>query len=173
MIPAAFQEWQSEGWALELVCLEEYPNCIHHLRVAVLAKDQPVVRVRTKRLVLRTEPGRQPPAGLFRHVAVQAATALYQLARADYLDVLTAQRELRDARTSLIDTKVEELTAVVNTYQALGGGTVWSAPNPGGVLGRVPYTHTVRTGENFWTISRLYYKTGRYYKALWAELNRD
>ena len=31
-----------------------------------------------------------------------------------------------------------------------------------------PYTHTVKSGENFWTISRLYYKSGRYYKALWA-----
>ena len=59
---------------------------------------------------------------------------------------------------SLIDTKVEELTAVVNTYQALGGGTMWSVPNQGGVLGPVPDTHTVRSGENFWTISRRYYR---------------
>ena len=31
----------------------------------------------------------------------------------------------------------EELSAVVNTYQALGGGTMWSVPNQGGVLGPV------------------------------------
>lgn len=32
----------------------------------------------------------------------------------------------------------------------------------------VPVAHVVRRGENFWTISRLYYGTGRFYKALWA-----
>ncbi len=32
--------------------------------------------------------------------------------------------------------------------------------------------HVVKTGENFWTIARYYYGTGRYYKALWAA-NRD
>src|SRR5262249_1736220 len=85
--------------------------------------------------------------------AVQAAFDLYLLARAEYLDVLTVQRDLRDARMALIDTKVLQLTAIVNTYQALGGGTMWSVPNQGGVLGPVPYTHIVRSGENFWTIS--------------------
>jgi Bacterial type II and III secretion system protein/LysM domain len=34
--------------------------------------------------------------------------------------------------------------------------------------GKNPYTHTVQSGENFWTISRRYYRSGRYYKALWA-----
>lgn len=104
--------------------------------------------------------------------AVQVAFDLYFRARAEYLDVLTVQRDLRDARMALIDTKVEQLTAIVNTYQALGGGTVWSTPEQGGVLGPVTYTHTVRNGENFWTISQLYYKSGRYYEALWAA-NKD
>jgi NodT family efflux transporter outer membrane factor (OMF) lipoprotein len=58
--------------------------------------------------------------------AVGAATSLYQLPRAelpiDYLDVLTAQNELFDAIKDLIDTKGEQLSAIVNTYQALGGG---------------------------------------------------
>ncbi|MDX2036240.1 MAG: LysM peptidoglycan-binding domain-containing protein [Isosphaeraceae bacterium] len=31
-----------------------------------------------------------------------------------------------------------------------------------------PVLHTVQRGENFWTISRLYYGSGRYYKALWS-----
>ncbi len=30
-----------------------------------------------------------------------------------------------------------------------------------------PSLHTVSRGENFWTISRLYYGDGRYYRALW------
>ena len=58
--------------------------------------------------------------------SVVAATSLFQNPRAgttvDYLDVLTAQRELLDARRLLIDTKREQLSAIVNTYQALGGG---------------------------------------------------
>ena len=62
--------------------------------------------------------------------AVAAATSLYQLPRGefpiDYLDVLTAQNELFDAIKDLIDTKGEQLAAVVNTYQALGGGSYLS-----------------------------------------------
>jgi NodT family efflux transporter outer membrane factor (OMF) lipoprotein len=62
--------------------------------------------------------------------AVAVATNLYQLQRiefaTDYLDVLTAQNELFDAIKGLIDTKGEQLAAIVNTYQALGGGLVRS-----------------------------------------------
>ncbi len=99
--------------------------------------------------------------------AVQFANDLFQNARVEYLDVLTAQRDLRDGRVVLIDTKTEQLSAIVNTYQALGGG-VWSISTPADFHGQYPYTHTVRGGENFWTISLLYYRSGRYCKALWA-----
>lgn len=101
--------------------------------------------------------------------AVQVASQLFQFARpeVDYMDVLFAQRDLRDAITGLIDTKLEQLAAVVNTYQALGGG-VQTISMPEGFNGRFPYTHTVRAGENFWTISLLFYRSGRYGKALWA-----
>jgi hypothetical protein len=68
---------------------------------------------------------------------------------------------------ALIDTKTEQLAAIVNTYQALGGG-VLTIPTPPDFHGQFPYTHTVRSGENFWTISLLYYRSGRYGKALWA-----
>jgi len=54
--------------------------------------------------------------------SVDVASRLFQSARADYVDVLFAQRDLRDARTVLIDTKQQHLSAIVNTYQALGGG---------------------------------------------------
>ncbi len=58
--------------------------------------------------------------------AVVAATSLYQLPRGefpiDYLDVLTAQNELFAAIRDLIETKGEQLAAVANAYQALGGG---------------------------------------------------
>src|SRR5581483_5253902 len=68
--------------------------------------------------------------------AVTAATSLWQLprekSRVDYLDVLTVQRDLLDARMLLIDTKRRQLFAVVNLYQALGGGSVVSCPPPDG-----------------------------------------
>ena len=54
--------------------------------------------------------------------SVQVATQLFQTARADYVDVLLAQREMMEVRLLLIDTKKEQLGAVVNAYQALGGG---------------------------------------------------
>ena len=99
--------------------------------------------------------------------AVQFADDLFQNARIEYIDVLFAQRDLRDARVVLIDTKAEQLSAIVNTYQALGGG-VLTISTPADFHGQFPYTHTVRSGENFWTISLLYYRSGRYGKALWA-----
>jgi outer membrane protein, multidrug efflux system len=99
--------------------------------------------------------------------AVQVANDLFQNVRIEYLDVLIAQRDLRDARVVLIDTKTEQLSAIVNTYQALGGG-VLTIPTPEDFRGQFPYGHTVRSGENFWTISLLYYRSSRYAKALWA-----
>jgi outer membrane protein, multidrug efflux system len=99
--------------------------------------------------------------------AVQFADFLFQNTRLEYIDVLTVQRDLRDARVALIDTKTEQLSSIVNTYQALGGG-VLTIPTPPDFHGQFPYTHTVRSGENFWTISLLYYRSGRYGKALWA-----
>jgi NodT family efflux transporter outer membrane factor (OMF) lipoprotein len=70
--------------------------------------------------------------------AVTAATKLFQLprekTRVDYLDVLTSQRDLLDARMVLIDTKRRQLAAIVNVYQALGGGSVVSCPPQDGHL---------------------------------------
>jgi NodT family efflux transporter outer membrane factor (OMF) lipoprotein len=58
--------------------------------------------------------------------SVASASQLFQNARAEYVEVLLAQRDLLEARSVLIDTKRQQLTAVVNAYQALGGGTVLS-----------------------------------------------
>jgi multidrug efflux system outer membrane protein len=55
--------------------------------------------------------------------SVQVAMKLFTFARADYVDVLFAQRDLRDARTVTVETKQQQLAAVVDTYQALGGGS--------------------------------------------------
>ncbi len=99
--------------------------------------------------------------------AVQFAEDLFQLARIEYIDVLFTQRDLRDARVVLIDTKTEQLASIVKAYQALGGG-VLTISTPTDFHGQYPYIHTVRNGENFWTISLLYYRSSRYGKALWA-----
>lgn len=56
--------------------------------------------------------------------SVDIAAKLFQAAQVEYLDVLIAQRDLMDGRMALIDTKREQLSAIVNTYQALGGGLV-------------------------------------------------
>jgi len=54
--------------------------------------------------------------------SVEIANSLYMSARADYMEVLMTQRDMLEARMQLIETKVEQMRAVVNIYQALGGG---------------------------------------------------
>ncbi|HEX4131725.1 MAG TPA: TolC family protein [Pirellulales bacterium] len=62
--------------------------------------------------------------------SVEVASNLFQNARIEYIDVLFAQRDLFDARRVLIDTKNEQLSAIVNAYQALGGGWQVSPGQP-------------------------------------------
>jgi hypothetical protein len=54
--------------------------------------------------------------------SVDVANKLFQAVRIEYIDVLLAQRDLWEARLELIDTKQQQLSAIVNVYQALGGG---------------------------------------------------
>lgn len=54
--------------------------------------------------------------------SVESASQLFDNARAEYVEVLLAQRDMMEARMVLIETKKEQLGAVVNAYQALGGG---------------------------------------------------
>lgn len=54
--------------------------------------------------------------------SVDVATRLFLAGESDYIEVLLAQRELQEARLELIETKQQQLAAVVKTYQALGGG---------------------------------------------------
>ncbi|HET6880854.1 MAG TPA: TolC family protein [Pirellulales bacterium] len=63
--------------------------------------------------------------------SVDIATNLFQNARIEYIDVLFAQRDMWQARRDLIDTKQQQLTAIVDTYQALGGGWQNGPPAPG------------------------------------------
>jgi outer membrane protein TolC len=61
--------------------------------------------------------------------SVSVAGDLFQAARVDYIDVLFAQRDRLEARPVLIQTKRQQLSAIVNAYQALGGGLVLSNPS--------------------------------------------
>ena len=72
--------------------------------------------------------------------SVKSATSLFQAARVEYIDVLFSQRDLMEARMVLIETKNQQLSAVVNAYQALGGGTTWSGalPSDGHVIEELP-----------------------------------
>jgi outer membrane protein, multidrug efflux system len=54
--------------------------------------------------------------------SVDTASKLFQGARTEYVEVLLAQRDLMEARMALIETKKEQLAAIVSAYQALGGG---------------------------------------------------
>ena len=63
--------------------------------------------------------------------SVDTATKLFQNARAEYVEVLLAQRDLQEAKMVLIDTKREQLASIVKAYKALGGGGNLLAVSPG------------------------------------------
>lgn len=50
------------------------------------------------------------------------AGVLFSNARANYLEVLTAQREALDVKLELVETRLRQRVAMTNLYRALGGG---------------------------------------------------
>ena len=54
--------------------------------------------------------------------SIEISNRLFNSARADYLEVLTARRDSLNAQLELIETKQRQLTAAVRLYPALGGG---------------------------------------------------
>lgn len=54
--------------------------------------------------------------------ATTISNDLFQATRADYMEVLLTQRDVLEAKVELINTKMEQMNAVVNVYRALGGG---------------------------------------------------
>lgn len=54
--------------------------------------------------------------------AIEISTTLFKSARADYMEVLLTQRDALDSKFELIETKKQQMNAMVNIYQALGGG---------------------------------------------------
>ena len=54
--------------------------------------------------------------------SIEISNDLFKNARADYLEVLMTQRDALEAKLELIETKQQQLNAVVNVYKGLGGG---------------------------------------------------
>lgn len=54
--------------------------------------------------------------------AVETSSILFQSARADYVEILLTRRDSLDAQMELVETRRRQYEALVNVYQALGGG---------------------------------------------------
>ena len=54
--------------------------------------------------------------------SVDVSAELFKYAQANYLEVLTAQREALSAKLELVDIKKQQYNAVTNLYKSLGGG---------------------------------------------------
>jgi multidrug efflux system outer membrane protein len=54
--------------------------------------------------------------------SINISTRLFKSARADYMEVLLTQRDALESRFDLIETKMQQMHAMVNVYRALGGG---------------------------------------------------
>lgn len=54
--------------------------------------------------------------------SITISSDLFKSARADYMEVLMTQRDALESKFELIETKREQMSAVVNVYRALGGG---------------------------------------------------
>ncbi len=54
--------------------------------------------------------------------AVSVAGDLFNAARANYLEVLTAQREALDVKLELVEAQLRQRETITNLYRALGGG---------------------------------------------------
>ena len=54
--------------------------------------------------------------------SINIANDLFQSARVDYFEVLMTQRDALETQLELVETKKEQLNAVVHVYRDLGGG---------------------------------------------------
>jgi multidrug efflux system outer membrane protein len=54
--------------------------------------------------------------------SIDISNSLFKSARADYMEVLLTQRDALESKFELVETKMQQMSAMVNIYQALGGG---------------------------------------------------
>jgi outer membrane protein TolC len=56
------------------------------------------------------------------NTAIETSSVLFRTGRANYMEVLMAQRNALKSKLELVDTKKQQYEAVINIYKALGGG---------------------------------------------------
>lgn len=56
------------------------------------------------------------------NVSIDISNELFKSARADYMEVLLTQRDALESKFDLVETKMQQMNAVVAIYHALGGG---------------------------------------------------
>lgn len=56
------------------------------------------------------------------NASITISSNLFRSARADYMEVLLTQRDALESKFELVETQKQRLNAMVNVYQALGGG---------------------------------------------------
>ncbi|MBS1583103.1 MAG: TolC family protein [Bacteroidetes bacterium] len=54
--------------------------------------------------------------------SITISSNLFRSARADYMEVLLTQRDALESKFDLVETRMQQMNAMVNMYQALGGG---------------------------------------------------
>lgn len=54
--------------------------------------------------------------------SINISNELFKATRADYMEVLLTQRDALESKFELVETRKQQMNAVVNIYQALGGG---------------------------------------------------
>lgn len=54
--------------------------------------------------------------------SITISNNLFKSARADYMEVLMTQRDALESKFDLVETKMQQMNAMVNVYKALGGG---------------------------------------------------
>lgn len=54
--------------------------------------------------------------------SIDISIRLFKSARADYMEVLLTQRDALESRFELVETRRQQMSAMINIYQALGGG---------------------------------------------------
>lgn len=107
--------------AMQLTAIYEYQRTVIEAFTEVVTRLSMVQKYR-RSMQLKTEQMRSLEE------SVASAGRLFQSARVEYSEVLFTQRDLLEAKLLVIETKQEQLAAIVNTYQALGGGNVLTAP---------------------------------------------
>ncbi|MBU3727763.1 MAG: TolC family protein [Phycisphaerales bacterium] len=107
--------------AMQLTAIYEYQRTVIAAFTEVVTRLSMVQKYR-RSMQLKTE------QMLSLEASVASASQLFQSARVEYSEVLFTQRDLLEAKLLVIETKQEQLAAIVNTYQALGGGNVLAAP---------------------------------------------